>query len=82
MTKRFFDLGQNRDTFEALWTAERYELLTQFLAASPTLWRQFLKDEMFKAVKAGRHAQHPVAEQMHLLREELTGRFPFLRAAA
>jgi len=79
---RFFDLGQHRDTFETLWTVERYDLLTQFLAASPTLWRQFLKDEMFKAVKEGRHAQHPLAEQMRLLRGELVGRFPFLRGAA
>jgi N-methylhydantoinase B len=80
--QRFFDLGQHRDTFEALWTAERYDLLTLFLASSPTLWRQFLKDEMFKAVGTGRHAHHPVPEQMRLLQKELTGRFPFLQAAA
>ena len=79
---QFFDFGGHRDAYEALWTSQRYALLTEFLASAPTLWRQFLKNEVFKAVGEGRHAQHPVPEQMRLLQRELIGRFPFLQAAA
>jgi N-methylhydantoinase B len=77
-----FDVGQQRSAFEVVWSLERYDLLTRFLASAPPLWRQFLKDQVFKAVEEGRHAQHGTSEQMRLLCEELTDRFAFLRAAA
>jgi N-methylhydantoinase B len=78
----FFDLGQYRDAFESIWTTERYGLLTEFLASVPTLWRQFLKDQIFAAVAQERFADRGAAEQMRILRDELIDRFPFLTIAA
>jgi len=47
-----FDHGTARTAFEAVWTAERYRLLTAFLAAAPVSWRHFLKQQVFEAVAA------------------------------
>jgi N-methylhydantoinase B len=75
---RFFDLGERRDAFEQVWTNERYAALSDFLASAPTLWRQFIKDQMFSAVAAGRYGEHGVGEQMRLLRADLVRSFPAL----
>lgn len=64
-----FDVGQERRAFEAVWTEERYALLTQFLAAQPVTWRHYLKRRFFTAVAAGEHAEHGVAGQMQRLGE-------------
>ncbi len=79
---RFFDLGEHRDAFEAVWTEARYDFLTTFLATVPTIWRQFLKDKLFAAVAEGRFADRGIEEQMGLLRTELVEQFPFIREAA
>ncbi|MDJ0389061.1 hydantoinase B/oxoprolinase family protein [Roseomonas sp. E05] len=59
-----FDLGQARREFEAVWSPERYALLTEFLMAQPVRWRHFLKRRFFAAVAAGEGAGLGVAEQM------------------
>ena len=82
LANSFFDFGEYRASFESVWTAERYRLLTEFLAGVPTLWRQFLKDQIFAAVAEERFADRGTAEQMQLLRDELIRRFPFLASAA
>ncbi|MBP2167318.1 N-methylhydantoinase B [Erwinia toletana] len=73
-----FDVGEARREFEALWTPERYQLLTAFLASSPVVWRHFLKHQLFAAVKAGQHADQPLVAQMATLFAELRQRFPAL----
>ncbi|WP_017346393.1 hydantoinase B/oxoprolinase family protein [Pantoea sp. A4] len=47
-----FDKGTAREAFEALWTPQRYEHLTAFLAAAPISWRHYLKTQVFQAVEA------------------------------
>ncbi len=47
-----FDHGAARTAFEAVWTPERYRVLTAFLAAAPVSWRHFLKQQVFTAVAA------------------------------
>lgn len=47
-----FDKGTAREAFEALWTPQRYEYLTAFLAAAPVSWRHYLKTQVFQAVEA------------------------------
>ncbi|QUG75271.1 hydantoin utilization protein B [Erwinia sp. E602] len=74
-----FDVGDARRAFEALWTPERYRLLTAFLAERPVVWRHFLKHEVFTAVKAGQGSELPLTEQMQSLFTLLLERFPALR---
>ncbi|ADU69773.1 hydantoinase B/oxoprolinase family protein [Pantoea sp. At-9b] len=72
-----FDHGAARDAFEALWTPERYQLLTTFLAAAPVGWRHFLKQQVFKAVAAG--AATDIAPQMHAIFANLRQRYPAMK---
>lgn len=58
-----FTYGTERVDFELLWTAERYDLLTRFLATVPVGWRFFLKHRIFDAVAAQDPAE-PVRDQM------------------
>ncbi|WP_180900568.1 hydantoinase B/oxoprolinase family protein [Martelella soudanensis] len=45
-------LSPQMAAFEALWTRERYELLTRFLSSWPVGWRFFMKHRVFDAVDA------------------------------
>jgi N-methylhydantoinase B len=45
-----FEHGEARSRFEMLWTPQRYQLLTAFLASAPVSWRHFLKTQVFRAV--------------------------------
>lgn len=45
-----FSLSPQRQAFEAVWTPERYDHLTAFLAAQPVGWRFFLKHRVFAEV--------------------------------
>ena len=69
-----FDHGAARNAFEALWTPQRYQLLTRFLAAAPVGWRHFLKQQVFKAVAAG--GDTDTAAQMHAIFADLRQRYP------
>jgi len=71
----FFDHGPARDAFEAVWTWERYAVLTDFLAASPVLWRHYLKRRMFEAVAAGGYVEWGVQGQMQRLIGDLSVEF-------
>ena len=79
---RFFDLGVRREAFERVWTEERYDALSSLLASAPILWRQFIKDQMFSAVAAGRYGEHNVGEQMRMLKDDLVLRFPAMVESA
>jgi N-methylhydantoinase B len=46
----FYSLSSERQTFETVWTRERYSLLTEYLAAKPVSWRFFLKRRIFDEV--------------------------------
>ncbi len=46
-----FEHGEARQRFETLWTPQRYQLLTAFLASAPVSWRHFLKTQVFRAVE-------------------------------
>jgi len=70
-----FDHGAARTAFEAVWTPERYRLLTAFLAAVPVSWRHFLKQQVFTAV-AAQSASLPLDEQMHAIFNQLRQRYP------
>lgn len=45
-----FSHAPQRQAFEAVWTPERYALLTAFLARQPPGWRFFLKHRVFAEV--------------------------------
>jgi N-methylhydantoinase B len=57
-----------RTAFEAIWTEERYALLTTFLAGIPVGWRFFLKHRIFDAVasRQGRSGEG-IAEEMRAI---------------
>lgn len=46
-----FTFSAERRAFEAVWTPERYAILTEFLAGQPADWRFFLKHRVFEAVR-------------------------------
>ncbi|MBP2198218.1 hydantoinase B/oxoprolinase family protein [Pantoea cypripedii] len=71
-----FDHGAARDAFEAVWTPQRYQLLTAFLAAAPVGWRHFLKHQVFKAVAADSQPETGMAAQMHAIFSQLRQRYP------
>jgi N-methylhydantoinase B len=56
--------GAERLAFERVWTRERYDMLTQFLADMPVGWRFFLKHRIFNEVEAQASDAIPVAGQM------------------
>ncbi|MFG1172825.1 hydantoinase B/oxoprolinase family protein [Erwiniaceae bacterium CAU 1747] len=76
-----FDVGAAREAFEALWTEDRYRLLTAFLADRPVVWRHFLKHQVFAAVQKGEGHDLPVEEQMSALFARLLVQFPALSQA-
>ncbi|MBV9863340.1 MAG: hydantoinase B/oxoprolinase family protein [Alphaproteobacteria bacterium] len=45
-----FGHGEGRRAFEAVWTVERYRVLTRLLADVPVAWRHFVKHRLFAAV--------------------------------
>ncbi|QGY29668.1 hydantoinase B/oxoprolinase family protein [Pantoea cypripedii] len=74
-----FDHGAARNAFETVWTPQRYQLLTTFLAAAPVGWRHFLKHQVFKAVEAASQPEMEMAAQMHAIFSELRQRYPAMR---
>jgi len=50
-------------------------MLTDFLAASPVLWRHYLKRRMFEAVAAGGYVEWGVQGQMQRLIGDLSVEF-------
>ncbi|TLV15657.1 hydantoinase B/oxoprolinase family protein [Klebsiella indica] len=75
-----FDFGVARTAFEAVWTPERYQLLTRFLAEAPTGWRHFLKHQVFKAVAAEVNQNQVPGEQMSRIFAALRQRYPAMRS--
>lgn len=75
-----FDHGVARTAFEAVWTPQRYQLLTAFLAAAPVGWRHFLKQQVFKAVAVEAGETQPIGEQMAHIFADLRARYPFMAA--
>ncbi len=67
--------GAERLAFEAVWTNERYDLLTGFLATAPVGWRFFLKHRIFEAVEKFGSDIRPVADQMRGLFQEMKIRY-------
>ncbi len=67
--------GAERLAFEAVWSNERYDLLTGFLATAPVGWRFFLKHRIFEAVEKFGSDIRPVADQMRGLFQEMKIRY-------
>ncbi len=70
-----FSYGAKRLAFEKVWTPERYDLLTEFLATLPVGWRHFAKQQIFKAVAAS-DPDAPVGPTMARLFAEHHARHP------
>jgi N-methylhydantoinase B len=49
-TGRHFHFGPERDSFEQLWTADAYAVMTEALAELPVHWRFFMKTKLFEVV--------------------------------
>lgn len=47
-SRAFFHYGPERESYEAQWTAEAYDLLTDILSGLPIHWRFFTKTEIFR----------------------------------
>ncbi len=71
-----FDFGPSRTAFEKVWTPERYEALTVFLAEAPVVWRHFLKHQVFAAVERQENDNVPVSSQMQAIFAALREEFP------
>jgi N-methylhydantoinase B len=48
----FYDLGPYREAFEAIWTEDNYDALTDCLASLPVHWRFYAKHRIFDAIDA------------------------------
>ncbi len=79
VTLEHFDVGTARRDFEKIWTRERYQLLTRFLADRPVVWRHFLKHQVFAAVQAGEYSDLASGEQMTQIFATLLRKFPALK---
>lgn len=67
--------GTERKAFEVVWTQERYQHLTDFLASAPIGWRFFLKHKAFEAVDKVVDDPRPVANQMQGIFAEMRSRY-------
>jgi len=47
----FFHYGPEREGYEARWTSEAYDRLTEILAGLPIHWRFFTKTEIFRRIE-------------------------------
>ncbi|MEY9536488.1 hydantoinase B/oxoprolinase family protein [Sinorhizobium fredii] len=71
-----FTYGTERVAFEAVWTPERYDLLTRFLADVPVGWRFFLKHRIFDAVASlPAEDETPIDRQMGAIFGEMRDRY-------
>lgn len=70
-----FHFGPEREGYEAQWTTEAYDLLTEILTALPIHWRFFTKTEIFRRM-TGRTGAEGVAAAF----AETCARFPALPA--
>ena len=48
----FYDYGEERDTYEAVWTRPNYDALMEIMMSLPTHWRFFVKKHIFALVDA------------------------------
>lgn len=71
-----FDFGPARTAFENLWTRERYDALTAFLAETPIVWRHFLKHRVFAAVASRAEDRTQVPAQMQMIFDAIRKDFP------
>ncbi|WP_111797137.1 hydantoinase B/oxoprolinase family protein [Agrobacterium tumefaciens] len=74
-TDDIISYGPERLAFEAVWTRERYDLLTQFLQKSPVGWRFFLKHRVFEAVENEGDDPRPLCERMAGIFEQISARY-------
>ncbi len=74
-TDDIISYGPERLAFEAVWTRERYDLLTQFLQKSPVGWRFFLKHRVFEAVENEGDDPRPLCERMAEIFEQISARY-------
>ncbi|ASY72069.1 hydantoin utilization protein B [Sinorhizobium fredii USDA 205] len=71
-----FAYGAERIAFETVWTPERYELLTRFLADVPVGWRFFLKHRIFEAAASlPAEDEIPIDRQMGAIFGEVRERY-------
>ncbi|AYM83225.1 MULTISPECIES: hydantoinase B/oxoprolinase family protein [Agrobacterium] len=74
-TDDIISYGPERLAFEAVWTRERYDLLTQFLQKSPVGWRFFLKHRVFEAVENEGDDPRPLCERMAGIFDRISARY-------
>lgn len=74
-TDDIISYGPERLAFEAVWTRERYDLLTQFLQKSPVGWRFFLKHRVFEAVENEGDDPRPLGERMAGIFDRISARY-------
>jgi len=67
--------GVERQAYESIWNAERYDLLTAFLAVAPVGWRFFLKHRVFEAVEKLSEDTRPVRDQMSALFSQMITKY-------
>ncbi|WP_425646308.1 hydantoinase B/oxoprolinase family protein [Agrobacterium leguminum] len=74
-TDDIISYGPERLAFEAVWTRERYDLLTQFLQKSPVGWRFFLKHRVFEAVENEGDDPRSLSERMAGIFDRISARY-------
>jgi N-methylhydantoinase B len=80
-SRALFDFGPGREAFERVWTQERYDALTDVLAATAVTWRHWAKRMMFQSVARGELADRGPAAQIRALHAALAARFPQMLSA-
>ncbi len=66
-----FAFGPEREAFEAVWTRENYDALSEILAALPVHWRFFVKTKIFELMREKTHlsGELPVRRAFAAVRE-------------
>jgi N-methylhydantoinase B len=81
LSNEHFDYGEQRRAFDAVWTRERYEVLTQILAGVPIVWRYFLKHKIFEALAAEERPEEGGTAVIERIWRALRAQYPELAEA-
>jgi len=60
----YFDFGPERAAYEAVWTRQMYDTLTELLWSVPVTWRGFFKARLFEAIENVARERAPTPEDL------------------
>jgi N-methylhydantoinase B len=71
----FFEFGPERAAYEAVWTRQMYDTLTELLWGVPVTWRGFFKGKVFTAVDEISKTRQPTPGDLRAVFSRLKATF-------